>query len=297
MARNPYQLWRQLEKDDVKVLAVIESLQGRYEYVPVELLERRTRLPGPRIKRSLDKLNELKLIKRKLGSIIGYSLTFYGLDVLSLNNLIARNVIAALGDRIGVGKEGSVYYALTPSGERVVVKFHREGRRTFRRIRLLRSYAADKPRKHWLQIAKLIGEREFKALVELEREGARVPRAIAWNRNAVVQEYIPGVELYRVRGLTVEEAEAVLEDIVETIRIAYARVGIVHGDLSEYNVLVPENGGAYIIDWPQYAYREEEGADLLLQRDLEYISRYFRKRFGIQVDWRKLLERVRGNAP
>ncbi len=296
MVRNPQILWNSLGSDELKVLKAIESLMSKYEYAPVEFIERRLKLPAPSIKRAIDRLNESKLIKRKLGSIIGYSLTYYGLDVLALDALIRRGIIERLGDRIGVGKEGNVYLATSTSGRKMIVKFHREGRISFKKIRILRRFASQIPRKHWLHLAKLAGEREFRILVLLSKEGALVPRGIAWNRNAVVQEYIPGIELYRIRDLPTQVAERVLSDVVETIKIAYHKVGVVHGDLSEYNILVSNEGREYIIDWPQYVYREDENADDLLRRDLYYVARYFSKKYRLPVDLNQLYIVVRGDG-
>ncbi|MCE4629219.1 MAG: phosphotransferase [Desulfurococcales archaeon] len=284
MPRHPQRLWEKLDKDDIIVLRAVEQLSPRYEFAPVEVIERKARLPPPRILRSLDKLNQLKLVRRNMGSIVGYSLTFYGLNVLAFDALYRRRVIDTLGDRIGVGKEGEVYIGLTPNGEKVIVKFHREGRSSFQRIRRLRSFVMNVDRKQWHRIAKMLGEREFKIMVVLEREGAMIPKPISWNRNAVVQQYIPGVELYRIKELDEETANQVLEDILRTIEIAYNKVGIVHGDLSEYNVLVSEDGRGYVIDWPQYVYKEEPNAMELLRRDIEYITSFFRRRFGVRID-------------
>ena len=297
MVRNPQRLWEKLEPADIAVLGVIERLSKKFEYVPVEVLEKRLQLPPRRVLQALDRLNKSKLVKRGLGSVIGYSLTFYGLNVLAFDGLHRRGIVEALGDRIGVGKEGEVYLGLAPSGERVVVKFHREGRSSFQRIRRLRSYLAGVDRKRWHDIAKLLGEREFKILVVLEREGAMVPRPIAWNRNAVVQEYIPGVELYRVRELDEDVAKRVLEDVIETIRIAYRRVGVVHGDLSEYNVLVAETGRGYVIDWPQYVYKDEPHAGELLERDVRYITSFFKRKFNINIDYMEVMAGITGGSP
>ncbi len=295
MPRRLWSVYQALDGLDMRVLSTIESGLSRYEYVPAEYIERRMRGVAPsRVNRSLDKLNELKLIRRSIGHTVMYTLTYMGLDVLALNSLVRRGVVGVLGERIGVGKEGAIYLAETPEGELVVVKFHREGRRSFQHIRRHRSYAMSLPRKSWFRMAKLVGEREFKIMVALVEEGARVPEPIAWNRHAVVQEYVPGVELYRLRGLSEEEALRVLEGIIETLEIAYQRVGIVHGDLSEYNVLVTEELEPYIIDWPQYVYKEEPGADELLRRDVQYIAAFFRRKFRIRVDTDEILARVRG---
>ncbi len=294
MPRNLWKIYIGLTKLDMVVLKTIERGMTRYEYVPLEYLERRLKDTPRAIISSIDKLNQIKLIKRRLGSTVGYTLTYWGLDVLSLNNLVQRGVISVLGDRIGVGKEGNIYIAEDTSGGLVIVKFHREGRRSFQKIKRYRNIVANLPRKSWFQIAKLLGEREFKILVALKEHGALVQEPIAWNRNSVVQEYIPGIELYRVRGLPRDDAEKILDMIIETLRIAYRKVGIVHGDLSEYNVLISEDLVPYIIDWPQYVYKEEETAEVLLRRDVTYILSFFKRKYGVERDLEKTLSYIRG---
>ena len=293
--------YEELGEPEFRVLRVIEGLLPRYEYVPVEVIERRAGLPPSRLARALDRLGELKLVRRRLGGLIGYTLTYLGLDVLALRGLVVRGVVARLGAEIGVGKEGRVYLAETPAGTLAVVKFHREGRRSFKHLRRTRSSMAEAPRGMWLVKAKALAEREFKVLAELRGRGALVPAPLGWNRNAVVQEYIEGVELYRLRDLDPRDAERVLLDVLETLRKAYVEVGVVHGDLSEYNVLVSLGEGeprGYVIDWPQYVYRDEPHADQLLERDVLYIVRFFRRRFGVEpLSVEEALGYVRGASP
>ena len=299
MPKSLWEVYSALDEDDFRVLRAIERRQGRYEYVPVELVERDSGLPPSRFARSVFKLSNFKLIRRRLGNVSGYTLTYMGLDVLALRSLVGRGVIEGLGDKIGVGKEGDVYIAVAPGGGRVVVKFHRAGRESFRKIRRHRSYAMDFRGTTWLLLAKIIGEREFKALSSLEKEGAKVPRAIAWSRHAVVQEYIEGVELVEIRDMDEQSVIKILSDVIDTLRIAYTRVGIVHGDLSEYNILVSTGDSgvnAYVIDWPQYIYRDEANADELLRRDVEYLVRFVRRRFRVQVDVDPIIGYVRGET-
>ncbi|MEB3860317.1 MAG: serine/threonine protein kinase, partial [Desulfurococcales archaeon] len=210
-----------------------------------------------------------------------------------LNSLTRRGYLLGIGDRIGVGKESDVYLGESPSGT-VVVKLHREGRTSFSKVRRFRVYAREIEGEDWIRVVKTIGEREFKALVELKANGALVPEPIAYNRHAVVQEYIRGMDLYKVDDMEEEVARRSLGDIVETLRIAYTKVGIVHADLSQYNVLVSEEGRGYVIDWPQYVYKGEEVSEELLARDVKYITSYYERKFGIGVDPGAVLKYVKG---
>jgi len=283
-----------LDRDDARILRVIEAQLSRYHYVPLEVIERRTGIPGSRLGRILLKLSSMKLVKRSLGSTAGYTLTRLGLDVLALWSLIKRGILVRVGEKIGVGKEGDVYLVEMPSGDLAVAKLHREGRTSFSKIKRVRSSVAFIDRKQWFKIAKLLGEREFKVLVKLHEKGAWVPEPIALDRHCVVQEYREGVELYRIKELPADEALTLLRGLLETLRIAYTEVGVIHGDLSEYNVLYEGDGRGVIIDWPQYVYRGEDGAEELLLRDIRYLTSYFRRRFSIDVSLEEALDYVRG---
>ncbi len=294
-------IYEELEEPDFRILRVIEKWLNKYEYVPVEIIERDSKLPPSKILKSIKKLSTHKLVKRRLGSIIGYTLTYLGLDVLALRGLIVRGVIERIGDRIGSGKESEVYLAVAPTGERLTVKMHREGSAPFRRIKRTRSFAVDLSWGSMLQVAKILGEREFKVLVELHGRGASVPEPIAWNRHAVVTRYIEsGVELSVRPPLSRGDAVQVLRTVLSTLRIAYTEAGVVHGDLSEYNVVVALVEGepvrAYVIDWPQYVYKDEPHAEELLERDVYYITRFLRKIYGVETDPEEALRYVKGET-
>ncbi len=289
-------IYSKMDNDMFRILRSIESLLTKYEYPPLDIVERRTRLPPGRFRRALEKLVEMKLLRKSKHQLMGYTLTFQALDLLALRTLVTRGTISEIGGKIGVGKESEVYNAVSPTGMKLIVKFHREGTRSFKSLRKTRLYMANSTRKHWLIKAKLIGEREYKALDTLYNLGALVPKPIDWNRHAVVQEYIEGVELYVIPDNGLPDPLDVLDKIISTIEIAYKKAGIVHGDLSEYNILVSTSGDPYTIDWPQYVYRDDPIAENLLERDVYYIIRFFNKKFRLGLDPRSILERVKGSG-
>ena len=79
----------------------------------------------------------------------------------------------------------------------------------------------------------------------------------------------------------------ILGEIVECLR-----QGIVHADLSEYNVFLDE-GGIKIIDWPQAISSNHPNAEEMLDRDVGNILKFFLRRFGIDRSLDATLERIR----
>jgi RIO kinase 2 len=56
------------------------------------------------------------------------------------------------------------------------------------------------------------------------------------------------------------------------------REGYVHADMSEYNVFVNDEG-VTVFDWPQAVPTDHDNARELLERDLENIYSYFRRKY------------------
>ncbi|MEM1515012.1 MAG: RIO1 family regulatory kinase/ATPase [Candidatus Bathyarchaeia archaeon] len=281
---------RQLEAEDLRVLAVIEIDLSRHRFVPERDIIRLSSLSEKEVKYRLERLNELGLIHRWIGSYIGYMLNTSGYDCLALNALVKAGVLNSLGKPLGVGKESDVYDALTEDGERIAVKFHRLGRISFRKTKRLRGYAVGKSHVSWLYQSRLAAEREIEALRLVYPYGVSVPKPIAQNRHVVVMGVIEGDCLFRIDSLP--DPEATLDEILENVRLAYIRAGVVHGDLSEYNVIVTPGWKTLIIDWPQYVRADHPSAEVLMRKDISNILKFFKRKYNIIRSLSKVLEQI-----
>ncbi|MEM2249001.1 MAG: RIO1 family regulatory kinase/ATPase, partial [Candidatus Bathyarchaeia archaeon] len=234
------------------------------------------------------------LLYRWIGPYVGYALNMAGYDCLALNALVKAGILESLGKPLGVGKEADVYDALTQSGERVAVKFHRLGRISFRQTRRLRGYLLDRRHASWLYQSRLAAEREMEALKLVYPCGVSVPKPIGHNRHVVVMGIIEGECLYRITELP--SPEETLDEILENVRKAYIGAGVIHGDLSEFNVIINPDWHILIIDWPQYARTSHPNADMLLKRDIWNILKFFKRKFGISRSLEEIIKYVRGSA-
>ena len=280
-----------LESGDFRILTVIELDMSRHRYVPEEDITRLSGLPLKEVKYRLDRLGKFGLIYRWVGSYVGYTLSTVGYDCLAMNSLVKADLIDAFGKPLGVGKESDVYDALTPEGRRVAVKFHRLGRTSFRQTRRLRGYVADRRHISWLYQSRLAAEKEFEALKTVYPHGVSVPEPIGQNRHVVVMDFIDGVELYRVPE--VPNAEEVLDEILENVKVAYQKAKVIHADLSEFNVVLKPDFHILIIDWPQFVKTDHPNAEMLLERDVKNILKFFKRRFNIEKNVQSVLERIK----
>ncbi len=120
---------------------------------------------------------------------------------------------------------------------------------------------------------------EVDALYQLAAAGVRVPRPYNFHEGVLLMELVTdadGNAAPRLNDLTLnaETSRAYHQQLIrQVVRMLCA--GIVHGDLSEYNVLV-DSDGPVIIDLPQAidAAANNQAKKMLL-RDVENLARYF----------------------
>ncbi|MCD6524937.1 MAG: tyrosine protein kinase [Thermococcus sp.] len=269
---------------DFRILRGVELNMRHHKWVPLEDIAHFARVDVETASFRLGKLDDLSLVRRRSDiGYIGYQLTIHGYDVLAIRALAKKGVIEAISTaQIGVGKDADVYVGITPSGEQVAVKFNRIGGRTASRRAGYHSHVfADKHHTSWLYVSRLIAKKEYDALVLLSPI-ARVPKPIAWNRHAVVMEFIEGTELAELRDddLTREEAKNILDRVLEEY-LKIVRFGIVHSDLSEFNVVLTGDD-ILIIDWAQHITTAHPESYELLRRDLQVILNAFRRRWRVE---------------
>ena len=284
------QVFRQLVGEDFRVLNIIEVAMSKREFVPREQIQKYAKVPMDRIDFTLNRLNKLGLIYHTKGVYVGHTLNYVGYDCLAINALVKAGVISSLGQTIGVGKEADVYTALAPTGETVAVKFHRLGRISFRQTRRKRGYI--KEHSALLFQSHLAAEKEFQALQLAYKYGISVPKPLSHNRHVIAMGIIEGGELSKWRRII--HPNRVLKEILRNIRKAYLKAHIIHGDLSEYNIILKPDMHVLIIDWPQYVLTDHLNALELLQRDVQNILTFFNRRFDVKVELQFACDYVMG---
>jgi RIO kinase 2 len=80
------------------------------------------------------------------------------------------------------------------------------------------------------------------------------------------------------------------------VRRAFLDAGIVHGDLSEYNVILKPDMHVQIIDWPQFVTKDHPNAEDLLVRDVKNVLDSFRRKFKVKVNLNDAVDYVSGKT-
>jgi RIO kinase 2 len=277
---------RTLNKYEKIILLALERGMKRYAWVPLEQLKTVTKLSESEINYRLSRLIEWGMVRFNPVPYDGYALVFGGYDTLALASLTRKGTISALGTLIGEGKESVVFDALGLGP--VAIKFHRVGGRSFASARLNREYMPDEAHCSWLIASRRSAEREYLALTTLHPK-VSVPLPIDQNRHTVVMSLVNGTNLNHCR---LEVPDEVLDDILDNVRIAY-QAGIIHTDLSEYNILM-EDERCVLIDWPQWTETTHPNARVILERDIDNILTYFKRKYQVMYTREDALTCVTG---
>ena len=277
---------RSLHKYEIRVLQSLEYLMGRYDWVPVEELIKNARLSASETDYRVRRLVDRGMIKFTQVPYHAYALLYNGYDTLAVNHLVKKGTISALGSLVGEGKESLVYEAIGTGP--VILKFHRVGQRSFKTVQRARGFLPDKGHCPWIFASHLSAEQEYIALSTLNHT-VSVPVPLLMNRNIVVMSLITGANLNVV---TLDEPKLFFDDIIAGIKEAY-RLGFIHGDLSEYNIMTDGNRPV-IIDWPQWVAPDHPNAKEILDHDIRTICQFFQRKYNLKEDPDELVGGVIG---
>jgi RIO kinase 1 len=103
--------------------------------------------------------------------------------------------------------------------------------------------------------------------------------------------------LLRETELSVEEYAEIYSKVVEGVEVQYRKAELIHGDLSEYNVMCGPDLSVYFIDLSQAVLIHHPRADFYLMRDVRNVNRFFASK-GVEVlEDEEFFERVAGRRP
>jgi len=200
--------------------------------------------------------------------------------------LMNKGTINEIHGVIRAGKESRVYWGKTEEGKELAIKIYLVVSAEFRKglVKYIEGDPRFKDVKH--DTRSLIfawAQKEFKNLELASRAGVRVPRPIAVKNNVLVMEFIGenGVGAPSLKEKGPKNGEKIYETLLVYLERLYRKAGLVHGDLSEYNIMV-WRGRPVLFDVSQAVPLVHPMADFLLRRDLANLNRYF-GRLGVKV--------------
>ncbi|MCQ5376981.1 MAG: serine protein kinase RIO [Candidatus Methanomethylicia archaeon] len=206
--------------------------------------------------------------------------------VMALYELVNKGPIERVFGAVKAGKESRIYWAEGKGGEELAVKIFLTSSMEFKSS--MRQYIQGDPRfkigKDYRQIVYTWARKEYRNLEEARGAGVDVPRPIAVNQNIVVMEFIgeKGVPAPLLKQLQPGDFDRDLFlEVMAAMKRLYRRAGLVHSDLSEYNIMV-WGSRLCLIDFGQAVSVRHPMAEEFLRRDVGNLIRFFR-RMGVDT--------------
>ncbi|MDI6917924.1 MAG: serine protein kinase RIO [Thermoplasmatales archaeon] len=237
----------------------------------------------------LDKIEKIE--RRRTEKQKTCSEVFDKQTLLSLTKMISDKIIDSVDFPISTGKEANVFRA-KKDDKYLALKIYRTSTAVFKD---LTKYVVGDPRFKNVKKKNVVyiwARKEYKNLKKLMELGVKVPTPVACRDNILVMEYI-GTESTpapMLKNVEIKNPEKIFKIILGFMKKAY-KGGMVHGDMSEYNVLMYRR--PVVIDAGQAVLLAHPLSNELLERDVRNIIRYFRK-FDINVSEADALKNIRG---
>jgi len=174
-----------------------------------------------------------------------------------------------------------VFYAEDGDGDPLALKIFRTSTSTFKHFS---KYIEGDPRFRGLtgNRRKMIyawANKEYRNLQRYYEAGIPVPEPVAFSKNCLVMEYIGDERgpAPQIRNAAFEDADDVYDEAISFIIDGWQDAHLVHGDMSEYNILLWDDQ-PILIDCGQAMTSDHFNAKELLRRDIENINRFFKGR-------------------
>ncbi len=197
--------------------------------------------------------------------------------LLVLYRLLNKNRIS-VESLVKEGKESVILSGLTKKKDWVAIKVYRTEACDFR---TMWKYLIGDPRFHRIgkkrrTIVKLWGRREYKNLKIAFKAGVDCPKPLFFKENVMIMSFIgsDGLVAPRLIDVKPKNPKKVYKRVLTNLK-KLVRGGLVHGDLSAYNILLLDK--PYFIDFSHGTTIKSMMAVDLLKRDIKNINSYFSK--------------------
>ena len=206
--------------------------------------------------------------------------------LMVIYELLNSDVLYEVHGVVNAGKEARIYWGKNKQGKDLAVKVYLTASAEFRKGMLKYiegDYRFKGVKRDTRSMIFAWAQKEFRNLEQASRAKVRVPEPIAVKNNVLVMEFIgkDGVNAPSLKEQAPDDPEKVYGVLLTYLERLYRKADLVHGDLSEYNVMMWK-GKPVIFDVAQAVPTSHPMAAFFLRRDLTNVNRFF-SRLGVKV--------------
>jgi RIO kinase 1 len=201
--------------------------------------------------------------------------------LLTVYDFLNKGVIEEIFGVVSAGKEARIYWGKDREGNELAIKIYLTISAEFRRGKL--PYLEGDPRFAHIKgdtrsVVYAWAQKEFKNLQRACKVGVQVPKPVAIKNNVLIMEFIGegGYTAPILKEVSLRNPAKMYQQLLDYVEKLYQEAELVHGDLSEYNIMV-WRGKPVLFDISQAVLLEHPMAKQLLKRDLKNLRRYFEK--------------------
>jgi RIO kinase 1 len=200
--------------------------------------------------------------------------------------LLNSGVLYEVHGVVNAGKEARVYWGKNKEGKDLAVKIYLTASAEFKKGMLKYiegDYRFKGVKRDTRSLIFTWAQKEFRNLEQAYRAKVRVPKPVAVKNNVLVMEFIGknGVNAPSLKEQAPSDPEKVYEVLLTYVKRLYRKAELVHGDLSEYNIMMWK-GKPVIFDIAQAVPTSHPMVEFFLRRDLTNVNRFF-SRLGVKV--------------
>lgn len=209
-----------------------------------------------------------------------------------------KGIIDEIHGVVNAGKEARVYWGKDNQGRELAIKIYLTSSAEFKKGML--PYIQGDPRfshirKDTRSLIYTWAQKEYKNLTRAKEAKVSVPEPMAIQKNVLIMGFIGknGERAPLMKETILENPSRILRLILTYLKRLYTKGGLVHADLSEYNVMIWKNKPV-IFDVAQSVLVKHPMAKRFLHRDLENLHRYFKRKVPDLISIVEMYESVTG---
>ena len=215
---------------------------------------------------------------------------------LLLHKLESQGHFDEILGTVSIGKEANIFDG-RKGNSKIIIKIYRLENCDFNKMY---DYIKYDPRyiglrKHRRKIIFAWTQREFRNLM-IAREHITTPMPLIAKDNIILLEYIGNADMdngeiaRKLKDDLPKDPDKFYKKTILYMKKLYKEAELVHGDLSEFNIL-NLNETPVFIDFSQSLPSNAPNADELLDRDIKNIARFFKKQ-GVDTSEEKILQYI-----
>ena len=201
--------------------------------------------------------------------------------VMTIYDFMNKGIIDEIHGVVNAGKEARIYWGKDLQGNELAVKIYLTSSAEFKKG-MLPYIEGDKRFAHVRRDTRSLiytwAQKEYKNLQRAHEAKVNVPTPIAVQKNVLIMDFIGknGERAPLLKESELEDPAKVFKLLLTYLRRLYSKAGLVHADLSEYNIMMWKRKPV-VFDVAQSVLTSHPMAETFLQRDLKNIHRYFKR--------------------